>query len=107
MPPTFRSDRHGQSAGPSHEDRRHLWISAEAAKNRIVLRTVAGGAKYAAALIDHMELPDVLGTIAGNDSVAIVCASKQIVPKVLIQIKEGYPQAERALRERAATDSPD
>ncbi|MDO4900470.1 hypothetical protein [Actinomyces sp.] len=103
MPPPTRPDHRQQSDWSPADDPRNLWISAEAAKNRIILRTVAGGAKYAATLIDHMALPEVLGTIAGNDSVAIICADEKDTSKVLTQLKEGYLQAEQALTSRRTT----
>lgn len=83
---------------PDHADRRQarhdggesesLWVSGEAAGNRIVLRTVAGGAAYLANCIDDAKLPEVLGTIAGNDSVAIICSDEAVVSNVLITLRD-------------------
>lgn len=54
-----------------------LWLSFERVRHRIIVRTVAGGATYVAHKIDAAKTPDVLGTIAGNDSVVVVCASPE------------------------------
>jgi transcriptional regulator of arginine metabolism len=43
----------------------------------ILLRTIVGGAAPVAIAIDAEELPDVVGTIAGDDTVLIVCRSRQ------------------------------
>ena len=41
----------------------------------IVLRTVPGGAQSIAVALDAEDWPDVLGTIAGDDTILIVCRS--------------------------------
>ena len=41
----------------------------------VVLRTVPGGAQSVAVALDAETWPDVLGTIAGDDTILIVCRS--------------------------------
>ncbi len=41
----------------------------------VVLHTVTGGAQPVAAAIDSEAWPDVLGTIAGDDTILLVCRS--------------------------------
>src|SRR5688500_10700191 len=41
----------------------------------VVIRTVPGGAQSIAVALDAEQLPDVLGTIAGDDTILIVCRS--------------------------------
>jgi transcriptional regulator of arginine metabolism len=50
-----------------------LLISAEAAGSMVVLRTPPGGAHLLASGLDGAELPEVAGTIAGDDTVLLVC----------------------------------
>ena len=38
----------------------------------MVLRTPPGAAQFLASAIDHADLPDVLGTIAGDDTVLLI-----------------------------------
>lgn len=52
---------------------RELLVSAEATANLVVLRTPPGAAQYLASTIDHVGPPDVLGTIAGDDTVLLIC----------------------------------
>lgn len=47
-------------------------VSAEASANLIVLRTPPGAAHYLASALDHADLPELLGTIAGDDTVLLV-----------------------------------
>ncbi|GAA1475558.1 arginine repressor [Nocardioides aestuarii] len=49
-----------------------LLVSAEANQNLVVLRTPPGAAQYLASAFDKAELPDVLGTIAGDDTVLVI-----------------------------------
>lgn len=47
-------------------------VSARASANLVVLRTPPGAAQYLASAIDHADSPDILGTIAGDDTVLVV-----------------------------------
>ena len=53
-----------------------LLVTAEGSANLVVLRTPPGAAQYLASAIDHADATayaDVLGTIAGDDTVLVVC----------------------------------
>lgn len=43
------------------------------AANQVVVRTVMGGAQPLAASLDYEEWPEVVGTIAGDDTVLVIC----------------------------------
>ena len=49
-----------------------LLVSADASANLVVLRTPPGAAQFLASAFDKAELPDVLGTIAGDDTVLVI-----------------------------------
>jgi transcriptional regulator of arginine metabolism len=49
-----------------------LLVTAEASANLVMLHTPPGAAQFLASAIDHSVLPDVLGTIAGDDTVLVV-----------------------------------
>jgi transcriptional regulator of arginine metabolism len=49
-----------------------LLVSAEASANLVVLRTPPGAAQFLASAFDRSELSDVLGTIAGDDTVLVI-----------------------------------
>jgi transcriptional regulator of arginine metabolism len=49
-----------------------LLVSVDHSANIVVLRTPPGGAQYLAHALDHAELGDVIGTIAGDDTVLLV-----------------------------------
>jgi len=70
-----RSPVTGESAASQHRLSRlasELLVSAEASANLVVLRTPPGAAQFLASAIDKVELADVLGTIAGDDTVLVI-----------------------------------
>ncbi|MBX6751725.1 MAG: arginine repressor [Micromonosporaceae bacterium] len=51
---------------------RELLVSAEASGNLVVLRTPPGAAQFLASAFDRSGLPEVMGTIAGDDTIIVV-----------------------------------
>lgn len=54
-----------------------LLVSADRSGALVVLRTPAGAAQLLASAVDTAVLPDVLGTIAGDDTVLVIARSPQ------------------------------
>jgi transcriptional regulator of arginine metabolism len=48
-------------------------VAVKQAQNQLVLRTTSGAAQPVALAIDHEEWSDVVGTLAGDDTVLIIC----------------------------------
>lgn len=48
-------------------------LRARQAMNQVVVGTVMGGAQPVAAALDRASWPEVLGTIAGDDTVLVIC----------------------------------
>jgi transcriptional regulator of arginine metabolism len=49
-----------------------LLVSADASANLVVLRTPPGAAQFLASAFDKAEFPEILGTIAGDDTVLVI-----------------------------------
>jgi transcriptional regulator of arginine metabolism len=65
----------GETAAAGHRLGRllaDLLVSAEASANLVVLRTPPGAAQFLASAMDKVEYADVLGTIAGDDTVLVM-----------------------------------
>ena len=65
---------------------KHITVSIECANNLIVIRTLSGNASAAGMAIDEMRFPQVLGTVAGDDTVLVIAktnADAEIVLKSL------------------------
>jgi transcriptional regulator of arginine metabolism len=73
-----------------------LCVSAEATGSTVVLRTPPGGAHLLAAALDRAGLPEVAGTIAGDDTVLLVTrtpaspAAGALATRIL-RLAEGRP----------------
>jgi transcriptional regulator of arginine metabolism len=66
----------GESAAALHRLAKlcaELLVSAEASANLVVLRTPPGAAQFLASAFDKAEFSDTLGTIAGDDTVLVIC----------------------------------
>ena len=65
----------GETAASGHRLGRllaELLVSADASANLVVLRTPPGAAQFLASALDKAEYGDVLGTIAGDDTVLLI-----------------------------------
>jgi transcriptional regulator of arginine metabolism len=65
----------GETAASGHRLGRllaELLVSADASANLVVLRTPPGAAQFLASALDKAEYADVLGTIAGDDTVLLI-----------------------------------
>ena len=69
----------GSDAGTSRLRRacEELLVSATAADNLVVLRTPPGAANYLASAIDQTRDPQVVGTIAGDDTILIIVPTRK------------------------------
>ncbi|MDN5632538.1 arginine repressor [Glutamicibacter protophormiae] len=56
---------------------RELLVTAEGSANLVMLRTPPGAAQYFASAIDHSVMPEILGTIAGDDTIMVVARDPQ------------------------------
>jgi transcriptional regulator of arginine metabolism len=64
-------------------------LEARQALNLVVLITTTGGAQPIAAGIDYEDWPEVVGTIAGDDTVLIICPDEKKA-SILRGRMEGY-----------------
>jgi transcriptional regulator of arginine metabolism len=65
----------GETAAATHRLARlcgELLVSAVASANLVVLRTPPGAAQFLASAFDKAEFPEILGTIAGDDTVLVI-----------------------------------
>lgn len=53
-----------------------LLVGVEGVNVLVVARTMKSGAQPVAEVLDQLEWPDVAGTIAGDDTVLIICRSE-------------------------------
>ena len=59
-----------------------LMLRLDGVSHMIVLKTVIGGAQAVASAIDKEASGDILGTIAGDDTILMICRSEQARERV-------------------------
>lgn len=64
-----------------------LFQSAEGVDNLLVVRTMKGGAQTVAAALDWQEWPEVLGTLAGDDTILIILRDRALASQVRERIE--------------------
>jgi transcriptional regulator of arginine metabolism len=57
------------------------------AMNQVVVSTVLGGAQPFAAALDHEGWPEVVGTIAGDDTVLVICLDQRRAGEVEARLR--------------------
>jgi transcriptional regulator of arginine metabolism len=100
--PAEGGDRSPVAGGAGVRDARlarlaeELVVTAEASANLVVLRTPPGAAQFLASAVDRAVLPEVLGCVAGDDTVVLVTrdpAGGAAVAATVLALASGTPPA--------------
>ncbi|WP_281886691.1 transcriptional regulator AhrC/ArgR [Paenibacillus sp. YYML68] len=78
-----------QRYNPMHRLRRALndhFVHIDYSENLVVLKSLPGTANAIGALIDSLEWNEVMGTICGDDTILIICRTKDQSVHVVNQI---------------------
>ncbi|WP_026487565.1 arginine repressor [Caldanaerobius polysaccharolyticus] len=62
-------------------------VSVDYAGNIVVLKTLSGTAMAAAAAIDALNFKDIVGTLAGDDTIFVLVRDSQNVSEILARFK--------------------
>ena len=63
-------------------------VSIDSSLNLIVIRTSEGSANGAAFFLDKLHLPEILGTVSGDDTVLIIGKNIEAIPYIMSTLKE-------------------
>lgn len=63
-------------------------ISVQAAQNMVVVKTLSGNGANAGAVVDKLEHEEIIGSVAGDDTLLIVCADNTAAETVVKKIEE-------------------
>lgn len=67
---------------------KHAVVSIVYASNIIVIKTMSGSANIAGMMLDRLENPDILGCVAGDDTVIAVLRSEEIAKQITESLSE-------------------
>ena len=65
---------------------RECVISVRAAKNLVVVKTLAGNGVNAGAVVDKLNYGEIVGSVAGDDTLLIVCENDETAQTVVEKI---------------------
>ncbi|HHW30488.1 MAG TPA: arginine repressor [Clostridiaceae bacterium] len=63
------------------------YVNSDYANNIVVVKTLPGMAQAAASALDSLKLDEILGTIAGDDTLMIVCRAEKIAEELSERLK--------------------
>ena len=63
------------------------YVSMDVAGNLLVIRTVSGMAMAVAAAIDALDMPEIIGCIAGDDTIFVAMKSEEIATELMEKYK--------------------
>lgn len=63
-------------------------LEARQAQNLLVIITTTGGAQPIAAAMDYEDFPEVVGTIAGDDTVLIICPDTEKASALRVRLEK-------------------
>lgn len=58
------------------------FVKIDSAGHLIVMKTLPGNANAIAALIDHLDWDDIVGTIGGDDTILIICRTADAAEEI-------------------------
>jgi transcriptional regulator of arginine metabolism len=67
---------------------REFVLDVRPAQNLLVLKTTVGSAQPVAAALDDEEWPEAVGTVAGDDTILIVCADRKAASRLAARTQE-------------------
>jgi transcriptional regulator of arginine metabolism len=85
--------RRPAAATPAEADPDEAWIAegvlryAPAGDNLVVLHTLPGDAQSVARALDRLAWPDVVGTVAGDDTILVAIAGSSAQRRILLALR--------------------
>src|SRR6266568_3441421 len=67
---------------------REFVLEVRTAQNQLVIKTSVGSAQPVAAALDGQDWEEAIGTIAGDDTILMVCANKKGATRLSARIQE-------------------
>jgi transcriptional regulator of arginine metabolism len=67
---------------------REFVIQIRGAQNLIVLKTTPGSAQPVAAGVDAEDWPEIVGTVAGDDTILVICPDRKAARKLAARVQE-------------------
>ena len=63
-------------------------VSVQSALNQVVVKTLRGNGSNAGVIVDKLNLPEIVGSIAGDDTLLIVTENEEKAKIVVAKLNE-------------------
>jgi|SRR5208283_2520102 len=80
--------RPGPALPPTSRLVREFVLEVRAAQSLLVIKTTVGSAQPVAAALDDEDWPEAVGTVAGDDTILIVCPDNRDAGKLAARVQE-------------------
>ena len=67
-------------------------VSLDYSENIVVVKTLPGAANAVASILDHMPWQEIVGTVAGDDSILVVVKPKEAAPEVVRRMENFFAE---------------
>ncbi|MDD2503837.1 MAG: arginine repressor [Clostridia bacterium] len=64
------------------------FVSCDYANNIVVVKTLPGMAQASASAVDTLKWPEIVGTIAGDDTIMVVCRAELIAEELVNKLSK-------------------
>jgi transcriptional regulator of arginine metabolism len=88
LPNGAGADEEADDLPSVHEVLGSFGLKVKQAQNQLVLITTSGGAQPVALAIDHEDWEEVVGTIAGDDTILIICPDQKRASQLRERLEE-------------------
>ena len=84
----YIDDGNNKISPKMHNLLRECVLSIQPAMNQVVVKTLRGNGSNAGMIVDKLNLPEIVGSIAGDDTLLIVAASEEKALVVVEKLNE-------------------
>ncbi len=84
----YIDDGNNKISPKMHNLFRECVLSIQPAMNQVVVKTLRGNGSNAGMIVDKLNLPEIVGSIAGDDTLLIVAASEEKALVVVEKLNE-------------------
>ena len=63
-------------------------ITVKCAQNLVLVKTLSGNGSNAGSVVDKLGYPEIVGSVAGDDTLLIVCSDNESAESVMAKISE-------------------
>ena len=67
-------------------------VSLDYSENIVVVKTLPGAANAVASILDRMPWQEIVGTVAGDDSILVVVKPKEAAPEVVRRMENFFAE---------------